>query len=266
MGDRTYTVEPFPFARQVAADGLAVASGRHWIHALIEVDATTPRHRLREIKAETGQSLSLTAFIIHCFAKAVDADKHVQACRDWRNRLILFDDVDVFTPVERVVEGQPQVHRTVIRAANRKSVREVQQEVRRAQSEAVAETAVVRHSRWYAAMPALVRRLAYRALTASAHRLKRYAGTALVSSLGMFGSGIGWGIPLPAHTLSVTVGGMASRPAVTGARIEDRECLCLTLTFDHDIVDGAPAARFVQRFKELVERGEGLFEQSASCA
>jgi pyruvate/2-oxoglutarate dehydrogenase complex dihydrolipoamide acyltransferase (E2) component len=29
----------------------------------------------------------------------------------------------------------------------------------------------------------------------------------------------------------------------------------VTLDFDHDIVDGAPAARFAQRFQELVENG-----------
>lgn len=37
-----------------------------------------------------------------------------------------------------------------------------------------------------------------------------------------------------------------------------REYLNVTLDFDHDIVDGAPAARFGQRFRELVESGHGL--------
>jgi pyruvate/2-oxoglutarate dehydrogenase complex dihydrolipoamide acyltransferase (E2) component len=36
--------------------------------------------------------------------------------------------------------------------------------------------------------------------------------------------------------------------------------LNLTVTFDHDIVDGAPAARFVHRLVELVESGYGLSE------
>jgi pyruvate/2-oxoglutarate dehydrogenase complex dihydrolipoamide acyltransferase (E2) component len=30
------------------------------------------------------------------------------------------------------------------------------------------------------------------------------------------------------------------------------------LSFDHDIVDGAPAARFAQHLKELLESGYGL--------
>ncbi len=32
----------------------------------------------------------------------------------------------------------------------------------------------------------------------------------------------------------------------------------MTLSFDHDIVDGAPAARFARRLKELIESGYGL--------
>jgi len=41
-------------------------------------------------------------------------------------------------------------------------------------------------------------------------------------------------------------------------KIEIREYLNVTISFDHDIVDGAPAARFTQRLKELIESGSGL--------
>jgi pyruvate/2-oxoglutarate dehydrogenase complex dihydrolipoamide acyltransferase (E2) component len=34
----------------------------------------------------------------------------------------------------------------------------------------------------------------------------------------------------------------------------------LTLVFDHDVIDGAPAARFVHRLAELIESGYGLDE------
>lgn len=41
-------------------------------------------------------------------------------------------------------------------------------------------------------------------------------------------------------------------------RIEIREYLSLTLSFNHDVIDGAPAARFAQRLKELIESAYGL--------
>lgn len=37
-----------------------------------------------------------------------------------------------------------------------------------------------------------------------------------------------------------------------------RDQLCLTISFDHNVVDGAPAARFTERLKGLVESGYGL--------
>jgi pyruvate/2-oxoglutarate dehydrogenase complex dihydrolipoamide acyltransferase (E2) component len=76
----------------------------------------------------------------------------------------------------------------------------------------------------------------------------------------MFGEGGGWGIPLVSHTLSVTLGGIAEKPGVVEGRIEIREYLSLTVSFDHDIIDGAPAARFAERFKDLIESGYGLIE------
>jgi pyruvate/2-oxoglutarate dehydrogenase complex dihydrolipoamide acyltransferase (E2) component len=74
----------------------------------------------------------------------------------------------------------------------------------------------------------------------------------------MFGQGAGWGITMPLYTLGVTVGSIVSRPALADGQLEEREYLCLTLSFDHDIVDGAPAARFAQHLKELLESSHGL--------
>ncbi len=70
--------------------------------------------------------------------------------------------------------------------------------------------------------------------------------------------GAGWGIPLPDHSLWVTVGGIGEKSGVVDGHIAIREYLSLTISFDHDIVDGAPAARFTARLKELLESGYGL--------
>jgi pyruvate/2-oxoglutarate dehydrogenase complex dihydrolipoamide acyltransferase (E2) component len=40
---------------------------------------------------------------------------------------------------------------------------------------------------------------------------------------------------------------------VVDEEIAIREYIDLTVTFDHDIVDGAPAVRFLQRFKAQLE-------------
>jgi 2-oxoacid dehydrogenases acyltransferase (catalytic domain) len=49
------------------------------------------------------------------------------------------------------------------------------------------------------------------------------------------------------HSLGLVVGGIAQKPAVVAGRIEPREILKLSVAFGHDVVDVAPAARFVRR-------------------
>jgi len=56
-------------------------------------------------------------------------------------------------------------------------------------------------------------------------------------------------------------GGIAKKPEVIGDKIEIREYLYMTVSIDHDLVAGAPAARFISRLAELVENGYGLTEE-----
>jgi pyruvate/2-oxoglutarate dehydrogenase complex dihydrolipoamide acyltransferase (E2) component len=257
MSESTYTYKSFSPNRQVMTDVLDAASRRHMIHGLIEIDVAKPRQRLQEIKEQTGESLSFTGFIIYCCARAVNTDKKIHAYRDWRNRLIIFDDVDIATAVERTIAGQKGVIFKVIRGANRKSVKEIHEEIRQAQTNKAEK---VQGSQWIGSTPGFIRRLFFRALGRAPHQMKEIAGTVLLTSLGMFGSGAGWGIPMVRHTLNVTVGGIVNRPCLIDDHLENREHLCLTISFDHDITDGAPAARFINQFKELVESGSGLSE------
>jgi len=92
---------------------------------------------------------------------------------------------------------------------------------------------------------------------------KKYVGTVGITAVGMFGEGAGWGIP-PAtkHTLMITVGGIGVKPGVVDGHIASREYLSLAISFDHDMIDGAPAARFTERLKDLIESGYGLFDST----
>jgi hypothetical protein len=76
--------------------------------------------------------------------------------------------------------------------------------------------------------------------------------------VGMFARRGGWGTGLPMHPLTVTVGGLARKPGLVGDQVVPREFLSLTLEIDHDVVDGAPAARFTERFCRLLESGANL--------
>src|SRR6478672_4546319 len=129
-----YQVIPYPRYMRFAAAAYQSVRRKPMIHGLLEADVTEARTLLREYKARTGESLSFTAFLCACLGKAVDEHKAVQAFRMAGNRLILFDDVDIAIRIEREIAGQKYVIPYILRAANRRSLRELHDEIRAAQS------------------------------------------------------------------------------------------------------------------------------------
>jgi pyruvate/2-oxoglutarate dehydrogenase complex dihydrolipoamide acyltransferase (E2) component len=252
-----YHIVRFPVARHVIVDAGRLAARRHIIHGLLELDVTRARECIRLHKAHTGESLSFTAFIITCLAQAIATNPSVQARHNWRNQLIVFDDVDVVTMIETAVDCVAVPH--IIRAANRKTFRAVHDEIRAIQARPTRSAQTGGIVDLAPRVPAVMRDVFYLALRQNPHWSKAIAGTVIVTAVGMFGQGSGWGLGfLPMHTLGLTLGGIATKPGVVNGRIAIREYLCMTISFDHDIVDGAPAARFVQELKELIECGYGL--------
>ena len=252
-----YQVVPNPKVRRWFAAAFRSAQHTHIMHGLVEVDVTRARTFLREHKANTGESLSFTAFLIACLGKAVDEHKAVQARRFGSKCLILFEEVDVFTMIERDVAGQVPLMASIVRAVNRKTVPEIHQEIRAAQREDVEKVV-----KWLQFQPALLFRPFFWAFSLLGRRYpqlwKKYVGTVGITSVGMFGKGAAWGIPPAIPILMLTVGGIGEKPGVVDGQIAIREYLSLTISFDHDIIDGAPAARFTERLKDLIESGYAL--------
>jgi pyruvate/2-oxoglutarate dehydrogenase complex dihydrolipoamide acyltransferase (E2) component len=83
-------------------------------------------------------------------------------------------------------------------------------------------------------------------------------GTVAVTAVGMFGAGGGWGAGLSNHTLEIIIGGIAKKPRMINGRLEERHLLGITISVDHDVIDGAPAARFTKMLRSFIESGDGL--------
>jgi len=253
----THTVQPYPRTRLLMTDGGQMGLRKHTIHGLVEFDITRARELIHQRRAQTGEALSFSAFILVCLGKAIDADRQMHAYRNWRNQLIIFDEVDVNMLFEVEVDGKKYIRPHILRGVNRKSVREIHDEIRAFQS-GHQDSRESKFIDWFVRMPGFIRRSFLWALFKNPQMLKEYYGTVLVTSVGMFGTGNGWGIPVPNHSLQITLGGVGEKPGVVDHRIEVRKYLSVTISFDHDIIDGAPVARFLQRLKKLIESGDGL--------
>lgn len=273
----TYEERKFPALRNPTIDTLDLGFKKHHIPVLLEVDVTEAREYLRELKARTGEGLSFTGWIMTCLGQAVSEHAYIHAMRRGRKRLVLFDDVDIAVPVERAVAHSDNRSETlpmpyVVRKANEKSVREIHDEIRSAQREHLKDGEVQLGSRRAAfltkmlslsySMPKFVRNLLFWRRLKDPFFAKKTMGTVVVTSVGSIGkdSGYGWAIPVGIHPLVVAVGSIARKPGIVGEEIKIREYLCMTVLFDHDVTDGAPVARFIQRLKELLEKGYGLID------
>ena len=254
-----YTTLPYSEFRRALEAMLRSAATATMVHGLAEFDVTEARRLIARRQRETGDRPSFAAFIVHCLARAIEENKSMQACRKGRRHLVVFDDVDVSIVVEREHHGgkQPIIH--IVRAANRKTFEEIHREIREAQKEPL-ETAWNGFTTYGTVELVLLRWLwpvLWRFVRTSPHLHKRYGGTVSVSSLGMFAQGGGWGFPITYHT-QLTVGGIAQKPVLVNGRVKAREMVDLTLSFDHALIEGAQAARFSARLKELVEGAYGL--------
>jgi pyruvate/2-oxoglutarate dehydrogenase complex dihydrolipoamide acyltransferase (E2) component len=255
MAEHQPELRPFPAGRRIVTGAIRAGRRMALMHGLIDVDVTAALDRLRA----WDPPLSVSAYVVACVVRAAALHPDVHVYRNWRGRLVLTSEVDVAILVERQTLNGPVPVGHVIRGADTRSVEDVSKEIRSVQAEPSRDIGNRRLDQLSAVarvpgMAALFFRLARRSV-----RLHDISGTVAVSALGALGGGSGHGIGVPTVlSLNVTVGGMSERPRVVDGEIQPRNVLDLTISADHNVVDGAPAARFAASLRELMESAELL--------
>ncbi|MEW6048807.1 MAG: dihydrolipoamide acetyltransferase family protein, partial [Bacillota bacterium] len=82
--------------------------------------------------------------------------------------------------------------------------------------------------------------------------------TFTVTNLGMYGVDAFTPVINPPEAAILGVGRTVSRPELRDGQLVLRQVTTLSLTFDHRLVDGAPAAQFLSSLRESLERPYGL--------
>jgi hypothetical protein len=206
MNEKTgsYHLIDLPPARRVMINMLDLRGPTQSMYGLLEVDVMVARQFIAEHKARTGETLSFTGYLTFCLARAVDADKAVQAYLKGRKQLVMFEDVDVGLMVERKTGEKRALMGHVIRRANHKTYLEIHKEIRTVQSTPVPPNGGL--PTWFRFAMLLPWPLS-RLLNAVIRKVMRHdptvpvsmGGTVGITAVGMFGEGhSGWGFfPLP---------------------------------------------------------------------
>jgi pyruvate/2-oxoglutarate dehydrogenase complex dihydrolipoamide acyltransferase (E2) component len=259
----SYQTRRYPTWRAVASDLMKAYGEKNYIHGFLEIDVTEPRRVIHDYKDATGGDFSFTAFLISCLAIALGENKSVQALRQG-NKLVTFDDVDVNVQVARDMGGETALFTYIVRKANEKTARQIHDEIRAVQSKKMtiddAFAELPRAARLAMILPSFLRVMVFRSLLTDPFFVRDVSGTCDITAIGMFGKEGGWGLPIPETSLDVTIGGIEKKQHWTGEKFEPREMLSVSVSFDHDIVDGAPATQFTMRFKDLIQAAHGLEE------
>jgi pyruvate/2-oxoglutarate dehydrogenase complex dihydrolipoamide acyltransferase (E2) component len=262
-----YRTLPYTMNRRMVAASASVAREQNNIQGLIEVDISEPVRLIREHRQRTGEKLSLTAYVTTCLAQAIAEYPKLNAFRKGKN-LILLEDLTISVVVEREIAGEMVPEPFGIQVAQTKTYRQIHDEIRAAQAHGKDGLGGLSGMTWLRFIPSFLF-CAFIRLASQSIRMRQQSGTVGITAIGMFGdkNQAAWGIPLVGGaTVAVAVGGIVERPGVRDGRLETREHLCLTVTFNHDIVDGAPAARFIKRFSELLKDGALLRDEIGIAA
>ncbi len=262
----TYAIKRFSKERKNIALVTGEGKRKRSFHTLLEFDVTEARRSIQGLR-NRGVDISFTGWIITCVSHALREHKELNCYRHGLNSMLVFDDVDVEIPIERRVGSEYRPRAVMIRKAQTKTVEEITQEIRAAQREHIDTSAQVlgRKLAWEEKLmmhaPLFLQKIVLGILRRNGRLKKKYLGTIAVTAVGMKGVFPGWviasGGPL---SMVVALGGILKKPGVMHDSIQIREYLHASITFDHDIVDGGPMVRFVQRLTEMIETGYGLPE------
>ncbi len=240
---------------------------KHHVKALLEVDITDVRSKIKQNR-RSGKKRSFTAWLVKVIADCVALHPPINGINcPGRNRAVVFDDVDISLIFEKEVNGTRVPLPYVIRKADQKTLSQIYSEIESVKSQVIENEGDYvlgeRHNpsgmKLFSGLPQWLRLLLMRIFVfSSPYRLKNMMGTVMVTSSGMIGHTRGWIIPFSMHPLCLALGSLNAQPVACRGEIKIREILHLTVLIDHDVIDGVPAAKFVDDLVRKLEGGFGL--------
>lgn len=267
-----FEVLRIPLRQLMTIDGLDAVSPGHRTFGLVEFDVTQALARIAAMQQE-GRRLTLTAFMVSCIGHALAANPQLNCVRSGRS-VFRFADVDVNLSIEVDTPGGRFPHQLTVRRAQDKDAEAVYAEIEQARRRYASGAAVSeedrrleRAVRLLSGVPRPVRVGALRVASRSAKRVKIWSGTTFATSLAKFGASGGFVVPFASGPVAVSfaLGGLSREAVCVEGRHEHRDSLAVTVIVNHDLVDGAPAARFVRDLQHLVQAAEKLGASSPTA-
>ncbi len=223
MEEMETKVRPLSGPRAVTAERLSI-SWRERPHVTLttEADASNLVGAREQLAAELEQKVSYNAFLVMLVSRALREHPYMNAR---------------FT--EEGVEELPQINVGVAVDTERGLLVPVVRDPGSKDLLEIEET---------------LRQRLRRAKTGNSLPDELTGSTFTITNLGMYDVDAFTPIINPPESAILGLGRIVAKPVVVDGQVVVRDRMTLSLSFDHRVVDGGPAARFLQRVKQLVER------------
>jgi len=175
----------------------------------------------KELHSRPDEEPSITAYVVKAAAKALEDHQMINSSLEG-DELRVYSDINVAVAIN-TPDG---LVAPVIPQTNRKSVSEISRDIRD-----------------------LTERAMQNKLTIS----DLTGGTFTVTNLGGYGVELFAPVINPPQCAILGFGRTSERPVIIEKQVRAASVTTLSLVFDHRIVDGVPAAQYLQRVKELLE-------------
>ena len=233
------------------------------IYGWLELDLSRALRYLDELGRANSVKLTLTHLVGKALATAL-ADYPDANVRVRRQRVHQRESVDVFFQV--AYQEGANLSGAKLQDVPSKSLVEIARELeqRAAAIRERAPHALARSDRSLSRVPAPLRRAAMRVMETAIYDweldLSRFGvprdafGSAMVTNVGVFGLPHGFAplVPFSRVPIVLTVGSVHDAPVVDDGAVVVRPVVCIGVTLDHRLIDGALAGKLAARFREVM--------------
>jgi len=225
-----------------------VTKQKNIIHFFTEVDVSLPLIIIEKYKQKYREKLSFTGYLTKSLSNVILNYPSFNSFISG-NRHVLLDEIIISVLVERKIGKDNIPEPMVLRDVAGKTIYEINTEIRKAQKVAKEkeEFGNLTNTRVFRFIPGFLLKTFVKLADKNIKMGIKY-GKICITSVGMFSKNPIWVIPHGSATVLLSVGSIIEK--------NKNKYLCLTVSFDHDIIDGAPAARFMNDLIEEIKSGK----------
>src|SRR5574344_9031 len=259
-----YKTKVFPDSRIASIDVCEIGKHKHHIVGLLEFDVTDSRIKIRKYNKNNQTKISFNAWLIHVIGKTIKKYETAGSYLIGKNNLMIFEDINISIIVEKKLNGTKVPIPLVIEKVNEISIVSETAKISMAKNQELTQKDITlqknakQTERIYYLLPRFLRLLFWKYLLKHPKFAFNKMGNVAFTSIGMMGKINGWFIPISVHPICFGIGSIIKKPTVIDNEIAIREILNVSILIDHDVMDGAPMARFINELRTNIENGLSL--------